>query len=80
MYYVYILKSLEYPGKHYVGLTTDLKKRLRAHNDGKTIYGNKYRPWNIDSYMALSNKSKALQFEKYLKKGSGHAFLKRHLL
>jgi len=80
MHYVYILKSIHNPLKHYVGVTRDLKKRLKTHNDGKTVFGNKYRPWKVNCYIAFDNESKAHNFERYLKRGSGHAFLKRHLV
>ena len=35
MYYVYILRSGKDKG-YYIGYTSDLTKRLRAHNAGKT--------------------------------------------
>lgn len=31
------------------------------------------------TYVAFSDELKAVNFEKYLKSGSGHAFAKRHL-
>lgn len=80
MNYVYILKSIEKPNKHYVGLTSNLENRLKAHNDGKTVFGNKYRPWKIETYIKFNDRKKAAKFERYLKKGSGHSFLKRHLV
>ena len=33
MWYVYLLVSIDHPAQHYVGLTRDLKKRLRDHNE-----------------------------------------------
>lgn len=80
MYYVYILKSVDNPQKHYVGITENLEKRLKAHNEGKTVFGNKYRPWTINCYIAFEDKFKAYSFERYLKKGSGHSFLKKHFV
>ncbi|MEW6409823.1 MAG: GIY-YIG nuclease family protein [Nitrospirota bacterium] len=35
IYYVYILLS-EKDNKLYIGFTSDLKRRLKEHNDGKT--------------------------------------------
>jgi putative endonuclease len=35
MYYVYVLKSKK-TGKYYVGYTSNLEKRLKEHNSGKT--------------------------------------------
>ena len=80
MHFVYILKSQIDPAKHYVGLTDDIDRRLKEHNQGRSIYTNKYQPWNLVSYVAFSAKDRAEQFEKYLKRGSGHAFLKKYLI
>jgi len=37
-------------------------------------------PVKLVSYFAFSDKYLAFNFEKYLKSGSGRAFLKRHLI
>ncbi|WP_371135909.1 GIY-YIG nuclease family protein [Reyranella sp.] len=36
MHYVYLLESDRVPGKRYVGITADLKRRLEEHNAGKS--------------------------------------------
>ena len=46
MYCVYILKSLK-KKKYYVGHTSDLKKRLKEHNSGKTKSTKGYIPWIV---------------------------------
>ena len=79
MTYVYIIVSKRLEGFHYVGITKDLRARLNAHNTGKSIHTAPFKPWRLESYIAFSNEQKARKFEKYLKHGSGHAFLKRHL-
>jgi len=80
MYYVYILRSNEYPKQIYVGLTNNIRKRLKEHNDGLSKYTSKFKPWRVITYIAFSNRSLALQFEKYLKIGSGNAFMKKRLI
>jgi predicted GIY-YIG superfamily endonuclease len=35
-YYVYILRSETDPSRHYVGLTSHLLRRIRAHNAGQS--------------------------------------------
>ena len=77
-YYVYILSSITDPSHHYVGMTTDLDKRLRKHNAGKCVHTAKYLRWQIDIAIAFRNKDKAVEFEKYLKSHSGRAFAKKH--
>ena len=34
MYYVYLLRSEAFPDHRYTGFTTDLKARLKSHNEG----------------------------------------------
>lgn len=79
MYYVYLLKSVNYQ-EVYTGLTADLKKRLDQHNSGKSPYTRKYKPWELITYVGFENQQLAADFERYLKTGSGIAFARRHLL
>ncbi|MBX3457051.1 MAG: GIY-YIG nuclease family protein [Candidatus Paracaedibacteraceae bacterium] len=77
MFYVYTLRSILSPDNYYVGMTIDLEKRLLEHNSGKSIHTNKFRPWEIVTYTAFKEKSKAEKFEIYLKSSSGRAFSKK---
>ena len=79
MKYVYILKSISHPDQSYVGITSNLKKRLQAHNEGKSPHTSKYKPWKIITYIAFTDDERAYEFEKYLKTGSGRAFAKKRL-
>jgi len=76
--YVYQLVSEDCPDRHYVGLTDDVKDRLRRHNAGEVAHTAKYRPWRIQVAIAFTNRNKASDFEQYLKSHSGRAFAKRH--
>ena len=78
MFYTYILESASHPKQRYIGYTSDLKARLLAHNEGKCLHTAKYRPWRIKMFIALEKEELAMNFESYLKSGSGHAFAKRH--
>lgn len=64
----------------YIGLTTDINRRLAEHDLGNATYTKKYAPWELKSYVVFGNKAKATEFERYLKSGSGFAFLKRRLI
>ncbi|OGM20805.1 excinuclease ABC subunit C [Candidatus Woesebacteria bacterium RIFCSPHIGHO2_01_FULL_38_9] len=77
MYYVYILRLAN--SALYIGFTTDLKNRIANHNKGNTIHIKKNRPVKLIYYSAFSDKRKALNFEKYLKSGSGIAFRNKRL-
>jgi predicted GIY-YIG superfamily endonuclease len=79
MTYVYILQSIPYSERFYVGFTQDLKKRLSYHNSGNVKYTSAFLPWKIKTYLAFSDEKKAIAFEKYLKSSSGRAFVKKRL-
>jgi len=76
---VYILRSIDHPDHHYVGVTRDLRSRLKKHNAGDVAYTSRHAPWTIKSYIAYSDEKQALSFEKYLKSPSGRAFAKKRL-
>ena len=76
---VYILKNAESPPRFYTGLTSDLAARLEAHNAGRCSHTAKHRPWAVDVVVKFADEARALQFEKYLKSGSGVEFARRHL-
>ena len=79
MRYVYLLQSDTLVGKRYVGVTSDLKKRLAEHNAGKAPHTSKFTPWKLVTYVAFSDEQKADTFERYLKSGSGHALARKRL-
>ena len=79
VYYVYLIESLSPDEERYVGMTTDLKQRLREHNQGKSSHTTKFSPWKLTTYIAFTDRGKAGAFERYLKSGSGHAFARKRL-
>ena len=79
MHYTYLIKSTSHPSQRYIGITSDLKNRLKAHNEGRSPHTSKYKPWVLITYLAFSEESKAVEFERYLKSGSGHAFANKRL-
>ncbi len=79
MYFVYLIKSINYPEQKYVGYTTNLKSRLETHNSGGSPHTAKYRPWKLYSFVAFGDKYRALEFERYLKSHAGKAFSNKRL-
>ena len=79
MKYVYLLKSTAYPKKRYVGLTTNLQRRLATHNQGGSPYTSRYAPWHIVTAIRFNDDQRASAFGQYLKTGSGRAFAIKHL-
>jgi putative endonuclease len=77
-FYVYILESIA-GGEFYVGITEDLRGRLKKHNGGGVPHTAKHRPWRIKTAIAFTDKARAIDFERYLKSSSGRAFAKKRL-
>jgi putative endonuclease len=68
------------PGKLYLGWTADLRRRLQEHNWGMSPHTAEYRPWEVAWYAGFLSEEAARAFERYLKSGSGRAFLRKRLL
>ena len=77
--YVYMLQSEKDGKRHYVGLTDDLRDRLRIHNKGRVQHTAQFRPWRIKTAVAFTDRNRAAEFERYLKSACGRAFAKKHL-
>jgi putative endonuclease len=76
--FVYVLRSERHPGRHYVGLTADVAKRLEGHNAGQNDHTARERPWSVVVSVEVRTEKAAIRFEKYLKSASGRATAKRH--
>jgi len=78
MFYTYLLKSNK-NGKLYTGSTSDLRKRLKEHNSGKSNYTKKNIPYELIYYEACLSEQDARARERYLKTGMGKRYLKNRL-
>ena len=78
MYYVYILQS-KVDDWRYVGYSSELKESLDDHNRGKVKSTKAHRPFKIANYIAVENKEIAMNLGKYLKRGSGIAWMNKRL-
>lgn len=74
-YYVYILQSQK-DQSLYIGYTSDLKKRFREHNEGKSLATKPFRPYRLIFYEAFLNRIDAKNREIYLKGGYGRKTIK----
>ena len=77
MFFVYVLQSINFPERFYVGCTSDLQRRLKEHNKGNSVHTNKFKPWCLRAYVAFDGEEKAEKFEKFLKTGNGRNFQKK---
>lgn len=78
MYSVYILQCGD--GKPYTGCTDDLPARLERHTKGHVPATQNRLPVVLVASVSFQDKYQAFNFEKYLKSGSGRAFVRKHLL
>lgn len=76
MHTVYAIRSRAKP-YIYVGMTTDLDRRLKEHNDGKSRTTRPYRPFKPIHTEVFSTRLEARAREKQLKSGYGKEFLKQ---
>jgi len=73
--YVYVLIS-DRDGKFYVGMTNDLRCRLRQHQSGQNISTAKRLPVRLIYYEAHLSKSDARRRERYFKTTKGKVTLR----
>ena len=78
MFYTYLLQSKK-NGQWYTGSTNDLRKRLKEHNDGKSNYTKKNKPYEVIYYEACINEQDARSRELFLKTGMGKRYLKNRM-
>lgn len=75
---VYLLRSRKTPTRFYVGLCSNMKRRLAEHNAGECKSTADASPWEVQVVVYFRDVKSAHAFERYLKTGSGRAFSKRH--
>jgi putative endonuclease len=78
MTYVYVLQS-ELDSGLYIGMTTDLRRRFEAHQNGESQSTTGRRPWKLIYYEAYLQESDATGREVFLKSGGGRRFLDNQL-
>ena len=69
-YYCYILYSPA-TGRTYIGISSDVEKRLKEHNAGRSGYSKKYKPWVLISTESYKDRQEARVREKYFKSSTG---------
>ena len=78
MYYVYVLHSIKDNG-FYIGFSTNLRTRLRQHQDGENFATSHRGPWKLIYYEAYTEREDAEGREQFLKSGAGRRFLRAQL-
>jgi len=78
-FYVYILQSQSSTEHFYTRPHRRPPRAPEKHNAGEVPHAAKFRPWQIKTAIAFTDEQRAVEFEHYLKSGSGRAFAKKHL-
>ncbi|MBT8255321.1 MAG: GIY-YIG nuclease family protein [Bacteroidia bacterium] len=78
MYFVYVLFSEDF-GRSYIGISANVKNRLRAHNSGKVKSTKAFVPWLVKHHEKFDSRKQARQREKYLKSAAGRRWRKNNL-
>ena len=76
MFFVYILKSLK-DNKRYIGITSDLDRRISEHTQGLVKSTRNRRPLILIHTEFFQTKTEAEQQEKFYKSGLGRQVLKK---
>lgn len=77
-YYTYVLQSKK-NREFYTGVTNNLKKRIKEHNNGSVTSTRYKRPLQLIYFEACENKADVFRRERYLKTGIGKRYLKQRL-
>ena len=79
IYYVYLLKSTVNK-RLYIGKSSDLKERVKRHNDGLVKSSKAYRPWVLVYYEAYRAPKDTSKRERQLKLHAAKNALKEQLM
>ncbi|WP_422105598.1 GIY-YIG nuclease family protein [Winogradskyella sp.] len=78
MFYVYVLYSSDFE-RYYVGISTNIQRRLKGHNSAKVISTKAFRPWAIVHFESFPTRIEARHREKYLKSAAGRRWRKLNI-
>ena len=79
LFYIYILYSTR-SDKYYVGLTSDINRRLEEHNNPSVFnkYSAKHIPWELKvSFECSHSRGDGLLVERFIKKQKSRIFLEK---
>jgi putative endonuclease len=80
MFHVYVIVSERQTERYYIGFSSRPHDRLTEHNAGKNPSTSEFVRWKFAAIFSFPSEEQARHFERYLKSGSGRAFLRRHIL
>ena len=60
-------------GRHYIGMTSDVERRLNEHNTKKGRWTSNFQPWEVVALERFPTRSEAVHREAFLKSRAGIA-------
>lgn len=79
MFFTYLLEN-QNDKSWYIGFTSDLKKRIKDHQNGRGGKTTKSKSgWKLIYFEFYLNKKDAVGREKFLKSGSGRNYIKKQI-
>ena len=69
-HYVYVLRSTP-TGRHYIGSTGDIARRLDEHNTRNGRWTSPFKPWELVAIEEFETRKEARSREAYLKSRAG---------
>jgi len=78
VFYAYVLKSLK-NNRFYYGCTSNPKRRLLEHNNGKSKYTQYTKPFELVYCEKFKTLKEARKRERFFKSGQGREFIKKIL-
>jgi putative endonuclease len=79
MWFVFVLRSRR-DEDLYIGSTNDIQRRLAEHNSGMVESTRPRLPFDLEAYVAVRDKARAVELEQYFKTGSGKVVLMKRIL
>ena len=76
MIFAYVLRSTK-DNKRYIGISNNLDRRLREHNQGLVKATKNRGPFKVIHFEQFNNYADARKREKFFKSGKGREFLKK---
>ena len=71
-WYVYVLRSIP-TSRHYIGITSDVQKRLHEHNTKTGRWTSSFKPWELLGVEEFETRGEAMKRETFLKSRVGIA-------
>ena len=78
MFFVYILYSKNFD-RYYIGMTSDVEKRVKDYNSGRTKSTKPYKPWEVIHKEKFQDRLEARKREKYLKTAAGRRWRNQNI-